>query len=551
MQKWKVNIMFKHFQRFLTKKFKNLLLMVCVGWVACAHAPPAEQRLLTLHLNFEPKDVIAMEPVTFNISVEGDEANISFVWNFENKQMQVEHSEIPQSRNLKVDAIGAKATHIYPVAGSHEICVTATDGRGRTQTVSTHVTVTARKYAPHAPITLADQTFLPGQPHIIEGYEIRANGKNAIYLRNCANVVIRNCYLHDSEHAILAEGCRNIRVVGCYIDSNKRGILFEGSPNKLSREIQVSHNVVTRCIRTDGISFRWVGNVEVDGNVLKDNGQIWEDRISGISFNGFFQNISIHNNFVARSNSDGIELMGEQQKERSTQVEVHHNTLKDNGEQGVWLFHITDSRVHHNLISGSHNNGVFLEWDVSKVRIAHNIIVDCGGIPGAKHHGGGAIGLWHSFNNLIENNVLTGSTIIGISIGCPQSISVLMQKEGCYPFVSKDNIIRNNIILNNAEGNIEVKQEVPGTQICYNNVWQSKGRRNYRGCEPGTGNISVAPRFRNPTGGDFMLRDDSPCIDAGDPEMVVHEVTTERSEQDADGSRMDMGIGIPENLCSD
>jgi len=500
--------------------FKNLLLMMCIGWIACTHAATVEQKPLPLNLNIEPKDAIAMKPVTFSVSVEGIDG-ISFVW------------DCDVSDDIGVDAIGKRVTHIYPIAGNYQISVTATDGCGRSQTVVTDLVVTATKYKPHAPIVLADKTFPPHRPYIIEGYEIQAVGKQAIYLRNCANIVIRNCYLHDSEYAIRAENCRNIRIIGCYIDANERGILFEGAPEHLSHDIQVSHNVVTRCFRTDGISFRWVAGVEVAGNVLKNNGQIWEDRISGISFNGLFRNILIHHNFVECSNSDGVELMGERQREQSSRVEVCYNTLKDNGEQGVWLLHVTESRVHHNLIFGSHNNGVFLEWDVSRVRIDHNIIVDCGGIPGAEHHGGGAIGIWYSFDNLIENNVLTRSTINGISIGCPESIGIRMQAEGYHPFVSKDNIIRNNIIVDNFEGNIEVKPKNLRTQICYNDVWQSKRRRNYLNCEPGLGNISADPRFRNPARGDFMLQDNSPCIDAGDPKMW-----------DTDGSRIDMGIGF-------
>jgi len=496
-------------------KFLSLLLMIsCAGWIACVHTPPVEQRFpLVLHLKFEPMHIVAMEPVTFCVSV-GDRAGISFVWDFD------------ASDGIQTDAIGAEATHIYPVAGNYEIHVAATDRSGRTLMNSTRIAVMAKNFTPHAPIIRANQIFPPDQPYIIEGYEIQAEGKKAISLRNCANIVIRNCYLHNSDYAIRAESCRNIRVVGCQIDKNKRGILIEGAPENLSHGIRVSRNVVTHCFREDAISFRRVADVEVDGNVLKDNGKIWEDRISGISFNGFFKNISIHDNFVVRSNSDGIELFCEQRCERARQIEVYHNMLRDNGEQGVWLQHLTSSHVHNNLIFGSNNNGVCLEWDVSEVQIDHNVIVNCGGIPGAKHHGGGAVGICYSFNNLIENNVLMGSTISGISINDH------MRDEGEYPFVSRNNIIRNNIIVDNAEGNIAVYSEAPGTQISYNNVWQSKRGRNYHGCKPGSGNISVDPRFRNPIAGDFMLRDDSRCIDAGDPNM-----------HDSDGSRIDMGIG--------
>ena len=47
----------------------------------------------------------------------------------------------------------------------------------------------------------------------------------------------------------------------------------------------------------------------------------------------------------------------------------------------------------------------------------------------------------------------------------------------------------------------------------------------------GMGNIDLDPQFENPEGGDFHLTEDSPCIDAGNPE----------SEPDPDGTRTDMG----------
>ncbi len=49
--------------------------------------------------------------------------------------------------------------------------------------------------------------------------------------------------------------------------------------------------------------------------------------------------------------------------------------------------------------------------------------------------------------------------------------------------------------------------------------------------EWGNGNIDADPLFRDAENGDFRLAEDSPCIDAGDPD----------SEPDPDGSRADMG----------
>jgi PKD repeat protein len=56
-----------------------------------------------------------------------------------------------------------------------------------------------------------------------------------------------------------------------------------------------------------------------------------------------------------------------------------------------------------------------------------------------------------------------------------------------------------------------------------NQVANSGGAPTFAYCDvqggvAGTGNISLDPRWTNATGGDFTLRDDSPCIDKGTPE---------------------------------
>jgi hypothetical protein len=53
---------------------------------------------------------------------------------------------------------------------------------------------------------------------------------------------------------------------------------------------------------------------------------------------------------------------------------------------------------------------------------------------------------------------------------------------------------------------------------------------NIQGGHPGEGNIDEDPMFVDPENLDFRLRKDSPCIDAGDPDLT-----------DADGTRSDMG----------
>lgn len=89
--------------------------------------------------------------------------------------------------------------------------------------------------------------------------------------------------------------------------------------------------------------------------------------------------------------------------------------------------------------------------------------------------------------------------------------------------------IRNSIISNNTIG-IHSQDGIP-PKITYSDVWQNAA--DYSGTSAaGTGCISKNPVFANPDIGDFRLSENSPCIDAGDPDPEFN---------DPDGTRNDLG----------
>jgi len=65
--------------------------------------------------------------------------------------------------------------------------------------------------------------------------------------------------------------------------------------------------------------------------------------------------------------------------------------------------------------------------------------------------------------------------------------------------------------------------------LAYNDHWNLK---DFEDCKKGDNDIFQDPRFANPTKNDYHLRDNSPCIDAGDPD---------KKYDDPDGSRSDIG----------
>ncbi len=90
---------------------------------------------------------------------------------------------------------------------------------------------------------------------------------------------------------------------------------------------------------------------------------------------------------------------------------------------------------------------------------------------------------------------------------------VLQGGEAC-----EEMIVNSSIIWGNSESNFGGIDPV----VTYSDV---------QGGFEGEGNIDADPLFVNPNDGDFHLTANSPCIDAGDPEL----------QEDPDGTRVDMG----------
>ncbi|HID10800.1 MAG TPA: T9SS type A sorting domain-containing protein [Candidatus Latescibacteria bacterium] len=80
------------------------------------------------------------------------------------------------------------------------------------------------------------------------------------------------------------------------------------------------------------------------------------------------------------------------------------------------------------------------------------------------------------------------------------------------------------------------------TKILYNNIW-TKGK-DIVGCGPTEGNISADPLFVNPNRGDFRLRPDSPCRDAGDPDPRYDDIDGTRNDMGAYGGPDPIRLGI-------
>ncbi|NQT35558.1 T9SS type A sorting domain-containing protein [bacterium] len=108
-------------------------------------------------------------------------------------------------------------------------------------------------------------------------------------------------------------------------------------------------------------------------------------------------------------------------------------------------------------------------------------------------------------------------------VGNPDNIS-----DGIYASNSEFSIV--NCIIRDHES-FEVRSIGGSVIISYSDIENGENGVNCRYLEWGDGNIDEDPLFANAEEGDYHLTEDSPCIDAGDPESPI----------DPDSTRADMG----------
>ncbi len=160
------------------------------------------------------------------------------------------------------------------------------------------------------------------------------------------------------------------------------------------------------------------------------------------------------------------------------------------------------------------NNGGGIFCDGASPRIIHNIIVGNEAV-----YGGGICSIkssLHIIDNTIAWNKATGYGGGGIYCGAASPM------------------VLNTILWANSPDQIYLKGGSIG--IAYSDVEGGKSHIAGPGeVKWGEGNISATPLFVNRDKGDYRLRAESPCINAGDPNY----------SRDLDGTMADMGAGVP------
>jgi hypothetical protein len=192
---------------------------------------------------------------------------------------------------------------------------------------------------------------------------------------------------------------------------------------------------------------------------------------------------------------------------RNSSPLVEGNTVCGNsvtGDGGGMYISQSDALVTRNIVTANlsdyHGGGVHF-CDYSTATFACNIVAS-----NDARSGGGLSACANSSPNILNNTVSANDVTAGGG--------------GIYISFASPTVTNNIVCYNsayNAGGGIWSWFSSP--VLSHNDLWDNYAT-DYEGCEPGEGDISVDPRFAGIEVGDFHLKADSLCIDAGDSEAA-------------------------------
>ncbi|MFQ6032964.1 MAG: right-handed parallel beta-helix repeat-containing protein [Candidatus Zixiibacteriota bacterium] len=228
---------------------------------------------------------------------------------------------------------------------------------------------------------------------------------------------------------------------------------------------------------------------------------------------------------------------------KSSSPQIIHNIIKNNfaNAYGGGIYCQEGSpRIIQNMLIGNNTNyfggGIFCNR--ASPKIEENVLQ----FNSAKYGRGGGI---HCYSDtaLIKRNLILDNTCYLEGGGvCCESSSVAL--------IINNTFVRNKSVAGSGIGSIKssspkiVNNIISFGQsvslwcdrsstpfITHNDFWRNPGE-NYGNCKPPVDNLFVDPLFVNIMGGNYNLKKDSPCVDAGDTTLV---------KKDPDGTKPDLG----------
>jgi len=265
----------------------------------------------------------------------------------------------------------------------------------------------ASAYVPHAPIYIGgDSGFTaangvtggsgtPGDPYVIEGWEIDSSGWNGIEIRNTnATFVVRGVYVHavaSPHYGILFYSVVNGALENATISGVSAGVSIDSSTNVSLTANAVSGNGY-------GIALWFSRNVSLTKNMISLN------TVQAV-FVYSSENVHITANEIL-NNADGVHLTA-----LSSRVSIIANNVSGNGN-GIWPYAATDVSIIANNISGN-AAGIYATQFATGISITGNIV-------SSNDYG---IYLLNTVNASVDGNAVSGGTF-GILLGGVKNVSV-------------------------------------------------------------------------------------------------------------------------------
>ncbi|MCF7919500.1 MAG: right-handed parallel beta-helix repeat-containing protein [Candidatus Cloacimonetes bacterium] len=349
--------------------------------------------------------------------------------------------------------------------------------------------------------------FTSGQP------TLNPNDWNSIIFENDSddNSVISYSIIEYANRGIYCN-CSYPAINNCLIlDSSDTGIYCDYSSPTISNNALSNNNRGIFCFH----SYPTITNNSISNNTI------------GIHCDHSSPNIS--NNTINNNNNDGIACYS------SSSPIIDNNTISYNSDDGIQCDYSTPT-ISNNTISNN-SDGIYCLWSNPVINI-NKISYNYRGFKG------------HSSSPSISNNTINNS-FIGIS--CDGSSSTIRNNtisdntRGISCNYDSHLRIRNNIFNVNE---ISLFLENVTSALEYNIFWLN----NYNGYGSGNEmplafgeivavntngdscdtycNLFMDPMFEDPGNLDFTITEDSPCIDAGDPDSLY---------TDPDGTIADIG----------
>tara|TARA_B100000029_G_scaffold183606_1_gene181158 strand:+ start:486 stop:1796 length:1311 start_codon:yes stop_codon:yes gene_type:complete len=329
----------------------------------------------------------------------------------------------------------------------------------------------------------ADIIDIPGDyPTIQEGLDVAVDG-DTVYVQ--AGTYYENIIWPSINGIKLIGEDRNSTI----INGNQSGsvVAFENIVGPISTETLISTLTITNGYGNDlnggGISLIGVSPRITDITIIS-NHSYNGGGICMVSSFPEINNTSISDN-SAINEGGGITMV--QSSPRLTDVNILNNYAAYGA--GITISTHSDPRLENVEIKGNESanigGGIYLNDNIPEF-LFYNIIIHQNS---AQNNGGG---IWGRYSNgKIINSVITNNI-------------AEYQGGGMY-FQDQMNIdIKNSIIINNTLSNyIFIDSEIHISYSLFDTIF------------PGVGNINGNPLFTDPENGDYMLEDDSPCIDTG------------------------------------